>query len=116
MCLQQTDLGYEEDQEDEEAGNGEEDKTSETIGNAALDETDQDEAEEEDEEDDGQEEQSPFVVSLFGAADDIKAHYTASRATFCGATWNQFFGYTGATSEDVWPGVPESARTLWSVS
>ena len=57
-----------------------------------------------------------FVVSLFGARDDIKAHYTADRARVCGATWEAFLGYAGATAEDVWGGVDEADRKLWSVS
>lgn len=57
-----------------------------------------------------------FVVSLFGARDDIKAHYSAERARVCGATWEAFFGYTGATAEDVWGGIEEGDRKLWSVS
>lgn len=59
---------------------------------------------------------SRFVVSLFGARDDIKAHYSAERARVCGATWEAFFGYTGATAEDVWGGIEEGDRKLWSVS
>ncbi|CAN0345900.1 unnamed protein product, partial [Ectocarpus sp. 12 AP-2014] len=57
---------------------------------------------------------SRFVVSLFGARDDIKAHYSAERARVCGATWEAFFGYTGATAEDVWGGIEEGDRKLWS--
>lgn len=57
-----------------------------------------------------------FVVSLFGARDDIKAHYTAGRARACGATWEAFLGFAGATVEDVWGGVEEADRKLWSVS
>ncbi|CAN0024648.1 unnamed protein product, partial [Ectocarpus fasciculatus] len=57
---------------------------------------------------------SRFVVSLFGARDDIKAHYSAERARVCGATWEAFFGYTGATAEDVWGGIEEGNRKLWS--
>ncbi|CAM9296426.1 unnamed protein product [Ectocarpus sp. 12 AP-2014] len=57
---------------------------------------------------------SRFVVSLFGARDDIKAHYSAERARVCGATWEAFFGYTGATADDVWGGIEEGDRKLWS--
>lgn len=59
--------------------------------------------------------QKSFVVSLFGVRDDIKAHHTAERARVCGATWKAFLEYAGATVEDVWGGVEESSRTLWSV-
>lgn len=55
------------------------------------------------------------MVSLFGVRDDIKAHHTAERARVCGATWKAFLEYAGATVEDVWGGVEESSRTLWSV-
>ncbi|CAN0355728.1 unnamed protein product, partial [Hapterophycus canaliculatus] len=55
-----------------------------------------------------------FVVSLFGARDDIKAHYSAGRARVCGATWEAFLKYAGATVEDVWGGVQEADRKLWS--
>lgn len=61
-------------------------------------------------------EDKTFVVSLFGARDDIKAHYTAERARICGATWEAFFKYAGASAEDVWRGVAEADRKLWSVS
>ncbi|CAB1121170.1 FK/GFPP [Ectocarpus sp. CCAP 1310/34] len=57
---------------------------------------------------------SRFVVSLFGTRDDIKAHYSAERARVCGATWEAFFGYTGATVEDLWGGIEEGDRKLWS--
>lgn len=57
-----------------------------------------------------------FVVSLFGARDDIKSHYSAERARVCGATWEAFFGYSGVTAEDVWGGIEEGDRKLWSVS
>ena len=57
-----------------------------------------------------------FVVSLFGARDDIKTHYTAERARVCGATWKAFLEYAGASVEDVWGGVAEADRKLWSVS
>ena len=57
-----------------------------------------------------------FVVSLFGARDDIKAHYRAERARICGATWEAFLKYAGASAEDVWGGVAEADRKLWSVS
>lgn len=57
-----------------------------------------------------------FVVSLFGARDDIKAHYTAERARVCGATWEAFLKYAGASAEDVWGDVAEADRKLWSVS
>lgn len=57
-----------------------------------------------------------FVVSLFGARDDIKAHYSAERARVCGATWEAFLEYAGATAEDVWGGIDEADRKLWSVS
>lgn len=65
---------------------------------------------------DGKATKAEFVVSLFGARDDIKAHYTADRARICGATWEAFLGYAGATVEDVWGGVNEADRKLWSVS
>lgn len=65
---------------------------------------------------DGQATKAKFVVSLFGARDDIKAHYTADRARVCGATWGAFFENAGATAEDVWGGVDEADRKLWSVS
>ncbi|CAM9239316.1 unnamed protein product [Laminaria digitata] len=55
-----------------------------------------------------------FVVSLFGAKDDIKAHYTAERARVCGATWEAFLKYAGASAEDVWGDVAEADRKLWS--
>lgn len=57
-----------------------------------------------------------FVVSLFGAKDDIKAHYSAQRARVCGATWEAFLQYAGASPEDVWAGIEEADRKLWSVS
>lgn len=57
-----------------------------------------------------------FVVSMFGTKDDIKAHYKAANATVCGATWKAFFGYSGASAEDLWGGVGEKDRKLWSVS
>lgn len=57
-----------------------------------------------------------FVVSLFANRDDIKAHYTADRARVCGATWEAFLEYAGATAEDIWGGVHEADRKLWSVS
>lgn len=57
-----------------------------------------------------------FVVSLFGARDDIKAHYTAEKARICGATWEAFLKYAGASAEDVWGDVAEADRKLWSVS
>lgn len=65
---------------------------------------------------DGATTKAEFVVSLFGARDDIKAHYTADRARVCGATWEAFLGHAGATVEDVWGGVDEADRKLWSVS
>lgn len=65
---------------------------------------------------DGTATKAKFVVSLFGARDDIKAHYTAGKARICGATWGAFLEYAGATVEDVWGGVDEADRKLWSVS
>eukprot|EP00903_Cladosiphon_okamuranus_P018207 g16748.t1 len=63
---------------------------------------------------DGKATRAEFVVSMFGARDDIKAHYAADRARVCGATWEAFLGYAGATVEDVWGGVNEADRKLWS--
>lgn len=57
-----------------------------------------------------------FVVSLFGARDNIKAHYLMEKASVCGAPWQAFLNFTGASVEDVWGGVPEADRKLWSVS
>lgn len=57
-----------------------------------------------------------FVVSLFGVKDDIKAHYSKERAKICGSTWDAFLAYSGATVEDIWGGVDEPDRKLWSVS
>lgn len=62
-----------------------------------------------------QQQNKTFVVSLFGAKDDIKAHYTAERARVCGVTWTAFLDYAGASVEDVWGGVAEADRKLWSV-
>lgn len=119
MCIQQTDLGCEDDEEEED--------DDETEQNGTETEQGENEGEQEEDEEDGQEDddlgqneeeepQNPFVLSLFAVHDDIKAHYNKPTATVCGSTWPHFLGYTGATPEDVWPDVPDAARTLWSVS
>lgn len=56
-----------------------------------------------------------FVLSLFAVGDDIKAHWKKDTATFCGATWPQFFDSAEVSEEDIWAGVDEDARTLWTV-
>lgn len=132
MCIQQTDLGSEEDvvldegdggedepDEDEEEGEQNERETGsdgDEDEQQGGDEGEEDEEEEQDEGGDGEDDSKSFVVSIFAVGDDIKAHYTKPTATFCGATWSKFLGYTGATVEDIWGDVPEAARTLWSVS
>lgn len=134
MCIQQTDLGAEEDvEEDEDDGGEDEADEEEDDGGRNEGETEPDdnedeqqeesageeeeEEEEEDDEDGDQEDDTEsFVVSIFSVGDDIKAHYTKPTATFCGATWSKFLDYTGATVDDIWGDVPEAARTLWSVS
>lgn len=135
MCIQQIDLGCEDDgvgqENDEEQSDaemvqgetdGDEDGTEQEQGESEGEQNNDDDDEDDDGDDDDddrdeqEEPQNTFVVSLFAVHDDIKAHYSKPTATFCGSTWPQFLRYTGATVEDIWPDVPDAARTLWSVS
>ena len=67
-------------------------------------------------EDKGKGKGKAFVVSLFGVRDDIKAHHSKEKARICDARWKTFLRFCGATVEDIWGGVKEADRKLWSVS
>lgn len=54
------------------------------------------------------------VVTLWGVKDEIKKHYTAPGATFCGQPWADVLRAGGVSAEDIWHDVPDSHRTLWT--
>eukprot|EP00937_MAST-01D_sp_MAST-1D-sp2_P001135 g1135.t1 len=55
-----------------------------------------------------------YTSSCFGVHDNIKLHYSKPGATLAGKPWQWLFDVTGTTPDDVWPGVPEEKRNLWS--
>ncbi len=54
------------------------------------------------------------VVILYGVYDAIKLHYKDEKATFANQPWSQFLTRHDLNSEEIWPEVLESTRTLWT--
>ena len=58
---------------------------------------------------------SGYTLILLGVRDNIKAAYTDTDATVCGASWHSFFTLGGVGPDEVWePTLPQQARTLWT--
>jgi hypothetical protein len=53
-------------------------------------------------------------VYIVQVNDPIKDHFTKPSARICGATWAALFAAANVTAEDIWPGVPNPGRTIWT--
>jgi GDPmannose 4,6-dehydratase len=57
-----------------------------------------------------------FVMACFHVDDQVKKHWREQSASFAGKPWPDLLEATGATPEQLWPGVEEVDRNLWSAS
>jgi hypothetical protein len=56
----------------------------------------------------------PWVVQLYGVADNPKAQLGSKQATFCGHSLDKWLAWRGLPPEAVWPHVGPKNRCLWT--